>query len=90
MYQRQIITDLLGLQGWEVVDNGVEMEGESVVVSIRRRPGSGYGCRGWGQMFLFCHDHLETRRVRDFPVWGGDAIWNLPRPGSNAPGVACW
>lgn len=70
MSQHQSIADLLGLQGWEVVDNGVRMEGESVVVSIRRRAGSGYGCRGCGQMFLFCHDHLETRRVRDFPVWG--------------------
>jgi transposase len=70
MSHRQIITDLLGLQGWEVVDNGIRLEGDSVVVSIRRRPGSGYRCRGCGQMFLFCHDHLETRRVRDFPVWG--------------------
>lgn len=70
MSQNKVITDLLGLEGWEVSEQGVVIEREEVIVSIRRRRAEGYRCRGCGQKFLFCYDHLPTRKVRDFPVWG--------------------
>ena len=70
MSQRQNITDLLGIQGWEVEPGGVTLEGEAVVVKIRPVAGSGYRCGGCGEGILFAYDHLPERRVRDFPVWG--------------------
>jgi transposase len=64
------ITELLGLQGWEVVENGVRIEEEQVVISIARCAGTGYRCAQCGQGFLFAYDHVEPRLVRDFPVSG--------------------
>jgi transposase len=66
----QSITDLLGLQGWEVVENGVAIEEDCVVIAIARCQGTNYCCGGCGQGFLFAYDHLASRRVRDFPVCG--------------------
>lgn len=70
MSQRQIITDLLGIQGWEVEAGGIAVEGEEVVVKVRPVAGRGYRCSGCGEGYLFAYDHLPERRVRDFPVWG--------------------
>lgn len=70
MSQVQGITDLLGLQGWEVVENGVSIEEDCVVIAIARRAGTGYRCAGCGQGFLFAYDHMASRRIRDFPVCG--------------------
>jgi len=46
MSGNETITELLGLQGWEVMENGVQMETNEVFVSIRRRTGNGYRCKG--------------------------------------------
>lgn len=70
MSRRDYVTDLLGIQGWEVEPGGVNIcEGE-VVVRIRRGEGSGYFCGSCGEGMLFAYDHLAERRVRDFSVWG--------------------
>lgn len=66
----QHITDLLGLQGWEVVENGVRIEEDGVVIAIARCAGAYYQCAKCGQGFLFAYDHMPSRRIRDFPVCG--------------------
>lgn len=70
MSQNEGISELLGLQGFEVVENGIEIGEEGVVVTVARREGTLYRCSGCDQGFLFAYDHAPTRRVRDFPVWG--------------------
>lgn len=70
MSQGQSITDLLGLQGWEVVENGVSIEADGVVIAMARSAGTGYRCARCGQGFLFAYDHLPSRRIRDFPLCG--------------------
>jgi len=61
---------LLGIQGWEVVPDGVRIEGERVVVAIRRRAGRGYRCGRCGTGVLFAYDHEPVRQIRDLPLWG--------------------
>lgn len=65
-----VITELLGLQGWKVARDGVELGEEEAVVRIERRSGLGYECSRCGETTLAYYDQLPTRRVRDFPVWG--------------------
>lgn len=68
MSQNHIVTDLLGIQGWEV--EGIQIVGETVRISIRRKRGHGYCCCGCGTRYLWPHDGPSRRMVRDFPVWG--------------------
>ena len=81
MSQNQITNDLLGLQGFRVLDEGIEIcspvciEGRevipsTVVVSVVPDEGSGYRCSGCGEGVLWAYDHLRRRHVRDFPIWG--------------------
>ncbi len=70
MSPEQIISDMLGLQGWEIVEHGVSIEADRVVVSIERCGGTGYQCSRCGQRFLYAYDQLAPRVVRDFSVWG--------------------
>ena len=70
MSQGQLITRLLGLQGWEVLEEGISLEEEEIVVPVVRSEGTRYRCGECGQGFLWAYDHLAPRRVRDFPVWG--------------------
>jgi len=70
MSQMDIITDLLGIQGWEVVENGVERTDEEIIVHIERTEHTGYQCAGCNQPFMIAYDHLPQRMVRDFPAWG--------------------
>jgi transposase len=70
MSRKHIVTDLLGIQGWEVEPEGVRIEGEAVWISIRRQSGHGYRCRGCGGVYMWPHDGPWRRTVRDFPVWG--------------------
>ena len=70
MSQRQLISELLGLQGWEVMEDEVRIEEEEFVVPVVRQEGTEFPCSGCGQGFLFAYDYQSTRRVRDFPVWG--------------------
>jgi len=53
MSQMEGITELLGLQGWEAVEDGVSIEEERVVISIARCAETGYRCARCGQGFLF-------------------------------------
>ena len=64
------INELLDLQGFEVVEDGVEIGEEEVVVQVARKEGTLYRCSRCAQGFLFAYDHLATRRVRDLPAWG--------------------
>lgn len=70
MSQGQLISTLLGLQGWEVIEREVVVTAEEVVVPIVKSEGSGFRCSVCGQGQLFAYDYQETRRIRDFPVWG--------------------
>ena len=65
-----LFTDLLGIQGWEAEPDGVYREGGAVIVKIRRRPGSGFRCGHCGEGLVFAYDTYESRRIRDYPIWG--------------------
>lgn len=75
MARNKVCTDLLGIQGWEVM--AVETENSDVIVSVRRTPGTSRLCSGCGQPVLFVYDHRAERRVRDFPVWGRRCFLSL-------------
>jgi transposase len=64
------ISLVLGLQGWEVMAGGVEMEEGVIRLSIVHAAGSGYRCSRCGQGVLLAYDHMEPRQIRDFP-WAG-------------------
>jgi transposase len=70
MSQIELISELMGLQGFEVIEDGVIIEEEEMVVPIVHSAGTGYRCCRCGQIYLWAYDHLATRRIRDFPVWG--------------------
>jgi len=70
MSRKNLINGLLGLQGWEVMQEEVVVGEQEVVIAIVRSQGASCCCRGCGQTFLWAYDHLESRRVRDFPLWG--------------------
>lgn len=64
-------TLVLGLQGWEIMNHGISIEEDGgMVISITPIPGTGYRCSRCGEGVLIAYDHLETRRIRDFP-WAG-------------------
>ncbi len=63
-------TWILGLQGWSVVDKGIFLEDETLVVSVAQAAGTGYRCSRCGEGVLIAYDHLPMRRIRDFP-WAG-------------------
>lgn len=63
-------TWVLGLQGWVVERRGVRLEGETLVLPVKRKRGQGYRCSRCGEGVLFAYDHLEPRLIRDFP-WAG-------------------
>lgn len=69
MSQRPLFTNLLGIQDWEVEKSGIWLEGDDVIVRVRRSQ-KNYRCSICGQGFLFAYDHLSSRRIRDFPLWG--------------------
>ena len=70
MSRKDVVTDLLGIQGWEVEPEGIVRDDTSVRISIRRGAGHGYRCRGCKTAYLYAHDGPWRRVVRDFPVWG--------------------
>jgi transposase len=70
MSRKNLINGLLGLQGWEVMEEEVVLGEEEVVIPIVRGQGESCCCRECGQAFLWAYDHLASRRVRDFPIWG--------------------
>lgn len=72
MSLEQGITELLGIQGWEVVEEGLFKEDElgEVTLSMARCADTGYCCAGCGQLFLVAYDHQEPRVVRDLDAWG--------------------
>jgi len=61
--QKNLINELLALQGWEVMEEEVEIGEEDVVIPIVRREGTSCRCRECAQTFLWAYDHLESRRV---------------------------
>ena len=63
-------TWILGLQGWVVIDQGVREEEGTLIIGIVHAPASGYFCSHCGHGVLLAYDHLETRRIRDYP-WAG-------------------
>jgi transposase len=70
MSRRKLINDLLGIQGWEILEEYVVVRAEEVVVPIVRSKGTSYRCGKCGGVCLLAYDHGVVRRVRDFPVWG--------------------
>lgn len=65
---RKDITELLGLQGWEII--GYETREEGLVFHIDRDRSRGYRCSGCGELYMFAYDECAARIVRDFHVWG--------------------
>jgi transposase len=72
MSRRDVSTVILGLQGWEIMDQGmvVDQETEDLTIHIVATMGTGYRCSRCGAGMLFAYDHMETRHIRDFP-WAG-------------------
>jgi len=70
MSHEQCITDLLGIQGWEVVQDGIEIEKNAVFVRIQRKAGTPFEFAKCGTRYLFCHEKSRPQVVRDFPIWG--------------------
>jgi len=70
MSHSKIITDLLGMQGWEIEKNGIEIEDDKVLVRIKRKAGIPFRCGECGDQYLFAYDCAQERIVRDFPIWG--------------------
>ena len=70
MSRKHIVTELLGIQGWEVEPGAIRIEGTTVRIGIRRQKGRGYCCGVCGTKYLWPHDGPCRRAVRDFPVWG--------------------
>jgi transposase len=70
MSGRDQISLVLGLQGWEVMPEGVEIDEGVLRLHVVHSPGSGYRCSRCGEGVLFAYDHMESRRIRDFP-WAG-------------------
>ncbi len=70
MSQKKVLTDLLGLQGWEAIIDEIYMDEEALILPVERRPGQGYECRECGERMLVYYDRQPSRLVRDFPVWG--------------------
>ena len=65
---RKDITELLGLQGWEII--GYETTDEGLTFHIERDRSRGYRCSGCGELYMFAYDEYAERTVRDFHVWG--------------------
>ena len=63
-------TWILGLQGWVVAKKGLRLEDGVLVLGVEHAPNHGYRCSRCGEAVLFAYDHLEPRRIRDFP-WAG-------------------
>jgi len=71
MSKTSVLQDLLGIQGWRIVQNGIRIEEDgAVTVRIEPEAGQGHFCSRCGEGVLFAYDHLPVRRIRDFPVWG--------------------
>lgn len=72
MSQGDTNTVILGLQGWEIVDGGIDMDADAggITVNIAQAAGKGHYCSGCGTGSLFVYDHMSIRRIRDFP-WAG-------------------
>jgi transposase len=94
MSQREVITDLMGIQGWEVEPDGIKIDRGVVFVRIRRKPGTFFKCAECGSQYLFCQEKSRLRVVRDFPIWGrkcylvfGEARVNCDRCGVHVEGL---
>lgn len=70
MSREQAITELLGLQGVEVVPGGVTITDDELVLELVHEAGSGFVCGSCGESCLLAYDYLAARRIRDFPVFG--------------------
>jgi transposase len=70
MSQEKLINGLLCLQGWEVIEDGVVLTADEVVVPIARLEGTVFRCGGCGEGQLFAYDYRPMRKVRDFSIWG--------------------
>jgi len=64
-----VYTDLLGIQGWEIQPDGIDLDAE-VIVRIRPRMHLPHSCHRCRKTDLPVYDRLPTRLVRDFPIWG--------------------
>ena len=70
MSEKNQSTQILGLQGWDVLKNGVREEDGALIISIVHAPATGFFCSKCGTGVLIAYDYMETRLIRDFP-WAG-------------------
>lgn len=74
MSLKKVCTDILKIQGWEILAHDVRIENESIIVPIRRRKGTGLRCSRCGKGVLFVHDHTTPRKIQDIP-WAGYRVF---------------
>jgi len=46
MARNNVCTDLLGIQGWQIGEEGIRIDQEDVIVPLHRKAGTGYVCSG--------------------------------------------
>lgn len=80
MSQEQVITGILGIQGWEIIEGGVREESGCWIISICPVAGSVYECPECGERYLIAYDHSPMRRIRDFPMRGMPCFLELQLP----------
>lgn len=69
MSETKVINQLLGIEGWEIRPDGIDILDDVVIIKIRPVAGNSHFCH-CGRGALFVYDHQPVRRVRDFPVFG--------------------
>ena len=70
MCKNETITELLGIQDWEVENIEVNDLNGNVKLQIERKDGLAYKCFSCGQLFTIAYDHYPARVIEDLPAWG--------------------
>jgi transposase len=70
MCNDEIITELLGIQGWKVKNIEVNNLNGNIKLELERREGIPYECVACGQFFTIIYDHCPARQIEDLPAWG--------------------
>lgn len=70
MCDDKIITELLGIQGWQVKNIEVNDLNGDITLQLERDVNSAYKCASCGQLHMFAYDHYPSRTVEDLSAWG--------------------
>lgn len=70
MCDDKTITELLGIQGWNVKNIEVDDLNGNLKVQLERDSGLSYDCASCGQLHMLVYDHYPSRIVEDLSAWG--------------------